>query len=254
MQVCDANGVCSGSVYSDPNAACQSFGSGPIGNAPGAHSDKLSGTSCTVTQCYADGTCVTTVHDLITGLPVGSSTTTPPPTPASGVPSTTTPTTTPSSGVPSTTPTTTPSSGVPGTGSGGGTSSGSGGSGGGTSSGSGTGSGTSPTASPASATPATDICVTDPTSNPQLCFGAAPASDVIPTSAPVFDNAPVPFLSATGCPADITFTVDLPYIGFNQTYSISYAPFCNFASTVRPLFLALGAISAAIIFVAGLTL
>ena len=135
--VCDANGVCTGNVFSDANAACQSHGTGPIGNGPGAHIDKLTGNSCASTQCFSNGSCTTTTYDLTSGLPVGSPTTTPPPTPASGVP-TTTPTTTPSSGVPTTTPTTTPSSGVSGTGSGGGSTSG-----GGTATFSGGGTGTS---------------------------------------------------------------------------------------------------------------
>lgn len=58
------------------------------------------------------------------------------------------------------------------------------------------------------------------------------------------------FAENNNCPAAVEYTINMPIIG--GTRSISWQPFCDWALDMRPLILALGAISAAFIFVAGI--
>lgn len=88
----------------------------------------------------------------------------------------------------------------------------------------------------------------DVTSN----LGSVPAAEDIPSEILTLSSSPVSFATAAGCPAPITFNINLPHL--NQTYNIGFEPFCDLASILRPIFLALGAITAAFIFAAGLTI
>ncbi len=58
------------------------------------------------------------------------------------------------------------------------------------------------------------------------------------------------FAENNTCPAAVEYTINMPIIG--GTRSISWQAFCDWALDMRPLILALGAISAAFIFVAGI--
>jgi hypothetical protein len=79
-------------------------------------------------------------------------------------------------------------------------------------------------------------------------LGSAPTSELVPHTTPTFTATPVIFASAAGCPAPISFTV------YGHDYFISYQPFCDFSSNIRTLFLALAAVTAAMIFAAGMTI
>lgn len=93
--------------------------------------------------------------------------------------------------------------------------------------------------------PAASICADEE-------LGAPPAPEMLASSAPVFTVSSVAFSSVAGCPAPQTFTITgLPFI--SKVYSISWQPFCDMANTLRPIFLALAAITAVFIF-AGVTI
>lgn len=116
---------------------------------------------------------------------------------------------------------------------------------------------TNPIADYCSANPTADICkkVTCDPLKDASCLGAAPAPDTIPTVNPTFydpSTNTVPFAQVNSCPAeqDYPFSVS----GRTFTFKVDWQPWCNFASTVKPIFLALGAVLAAFIFAAGLTL
>jgi hypothetical protein len=79
-------------------------------------------------------------------------------------------------------------------------------------------------------------------------LGSAPTSELVPHTTPTFTATPVIFASAAGCPAPVSFTV------YGHDYFISYQPFCDFSSNIRTLFLALAAVTAAMIFAAGMTI
>jgi hypothetical protein len=79
-------------------------------------------------------------------------------------------------------------------------------------------------------------------------LGSAPTSELVPHTTPTFTATPVIFASAAGCPAPVAFTV------YGHDYFISYQPFCDFSSNIRTLFLALAAVTAAMIFAAGMTI
>lgn len=86
--------------------------------------------------------------------------------------------------------------------------------------------------------------IKSPWEDPVDTLGAIPGDDVLPTEAPEFTYTPEVFTSSAGCPAPITYSIGF---GIGQK-SISFQPFCDFAATVRPLFIAMGAIAAFIIF------
>lgn len=128
-----------------------------------------------------------------------------------------------------------------GTGTGGGTGTGAGSPGG--ESGSGTGATGGTTA--ASAIDWTDVPST---------LGHVPGAVSIPTSTPTFQFTTVAFSTVAGCPAPVSFNVTLPQVGFNRQFEISYQPLCDVATWLRPIFIALAAVAAAMIFAAGLTI
>lgn len=80
---------------------------------------------------------------------------------------------------------------------------------------------------------------------PVLDWSVQPTSETLPVKSFTASYAPVPFLAATGCPAPVKLTF------FGNTHDISYAPMCDLMTTLAPIFLTLGAISAALIFMAG---
>jgi len=96
-----------------------------------------------------------------------------------------------------------------------------------------------------------------------LNSGTTPPSNIPPVSGGTFDYAlpasgsiektsvpvtfvPTVFAAPGGCPAPITFVM------YGKEYSISYTPACSLMSAVSPIFLALGAAAAALIFAKGL--
>jgi len=103
---------------------------------------------------------------------------------------------------------------------------------------------------PAAKVTVTDFCELHPNSSTCQDLGAAPAQESLPTSAPTFDTASVAFSSSSVCPVPINFHIGVGFI--NSDYSISFQPFCDVAAQLRPIFLAIGAISAAFIFAAGI--
>ncbi|MDP2144406.1 MAG: virulence factor TspB C-terminal domain-related protein [Gallionella sp.] len=86
--------------------------------------------------------------------------------------------------------------------------------------------------------------IKSPWADPVETLGAVPGDEAIPTESPQFTYTPEVFASSAGCPAPIVYSIGF---GIGQK-SISFQPFCDFATTVRPLFLAMGAIAAFIIF------
>jgi hypothetical protein len=69
-----------------------------------------------------------------------------------------------------------------------------------------------------------------------------PTGETIPKTDPGITFSPIPFAAPTGCPASVTFEI------FGRTFAVSYTPFCDFLTTINPLIVGLGAVSAAIIF------
>jgi hypothetical protein len=99
-----------------------------------------------------------------------------------------------------------------------------------------------------SAVNATDFPFTDVASK----LGGIPSTETVSGVTPTFSTSAISFTAVTGCPADLTFTLTMTYIA--GTYHISFQPLCDLGTTLRPLFLALGAITAAFIFASGLTI
>ncbi len=84
-------------------------------------------------------------------------------------------------------------------------------------------------------------------------LGAAPAAESISSATPTFDaTTPLTFSSASGCPSDVAIPISASFL--THTYYISFTPMCDLATTLRPIFIALTAIAATIIFAAGLTI
>lgn len=90
--------------------------------------------------------------------------------------------------------------------------------------------------------------VSDTASAVSAVWEAVPAAEAVPHETPTFDIVPVSFASSSVCPAGIPLTF------YGHTYSISYQPLCDVAALVRPIFLAIAAITAAFIFASGLVI
>jgi len=97
-----------------------------------------------------------------------------------------------------------------------------------------------------------DFCKSNPMSpmckpSDEYELGDAPAAETLPSEEPVFSVSTVSFASVAGCPAPVSFEITgLPMI--SKSYSISWQPFCDVAAMLRPIFLAIAAITAAFIF------
>lgn len=83
---------------------------------------------------------------------------------------------------------------------------------------------------------------TPPITGPTLDWAIPNYGEKIGNQAVPVSFVPTVFAAPTGCPAPVTFTM------LGKSYSISYGPFCDLMATLAPLFLALGAAAAALIF------
>lgn len=98
------------------------------------------------------------------------------------------------------------------------------------------------------ATPAVDSSTTPPVTTPPSGIDwAIPATaGAIPKQVVPVTYTPTVFASPTGCPAPISFSM------FDKQYVIAYQPACDLMLTVAPIFLAIGAAGAALIFASAL--
>ena len=80
--------------------------------------------------------------------------------------------------------------------------------------------------------------------------GEPGSAEAIPnTNAPI-TYADVPFMTSGGCPAPLTISFSIS--GQSKSFVISYQPLCDLMTTLRPIFLALFAASAAFVFYDGI--
>jgi hypothetical protein len=84
------------------------------------------------------------------------------------------------------------------------------------------------------------------TEKPTIDWTIGASGEAIPSMAVPVNFTPTLFAAPTGCPAPVSFVM------FGKSYSISYGPFCDLMMTLAPIFLALGAAAAAMIFAEGL--
>lgn len=98
------------------------------------------------------------------------------------------------------------------------------------------------------AKPAIDTSTTPPVTTPPSGIDwAIPAtSDTIPKQVAAVTYTPTVFASPTGCPAPVSFFM------YGKQYAIAYQPACDLMTTVAPIFLAIGAAGAALIFASAL--
>lgn len=92
-----------------------------------------------------------------------------------------------------------------------------------------------------------DPCLTNPNRAGCALLGEPPAAEAIPSQDIPITVTPVPFASVAGCPSSLAFEA-------YGAKSISYQPMCDTMTTVRPLFLALASLTAAIVFMGALKL
>lgn len=85
----------------------------------------------------------------------------------------------------------------------------------------------------------------DGSDGPSLDWSVNDPGESVPKTAVEATYVPTVFASATGCPAPVSFEM------MGKTYNVAYSPFCDLMATVAPLFLALGAAAASLIFVKG---
>lgn len=91
-----------------------------------------------------------------------------------------------------------------------------------------------------------DPCNTDPTRAGCVRLGQPPNAETIPSQQVPVSWTNVVFSAPGGCPGA------LPYTMFGKTYLLPFDPMCDLMTTLRPLFLALGAAAAAYVFMEGL--
>lgn len=111
-----------------------------------------------------------------------------------------------------------------------------------------------PTKTDTGQTPTTDPTKTDcekyPTHIGCAEFGQAPAPEAIPTLSIPVSITPVMFAAPSGCPAPYMGSIDV--LTFHKPWSITFDAMCNLMTTLRLLFLAVGAAAAAWLFMEGL--
>jgi hypothetical protein len=83
---------------------------------------------------------------------------------------------------------------------------------------------------------------TPPSEGSSIDWSISGGGGEIPKQAVAVSYTPTIFAAPTGCPAPVSFSM------FGKQYAISYGPFCDLMTTVAPIFLALGAAAAALIF------
>lgn len=93
-----------------------------------------------------------------------------------------------------------------------------------------------------SATTLPPIAGSPPPAVPAIDWTVPGTGEQIPKLVVPVSFTPTIFAAPTGCPAPISFTV------FDKIYAISYQPACDLMMTLAPIFLALGAATAALIF------
>lgn len=91
-------------------------------------------------------------------------------------------------------------------------------------------------------------CVKNPKKVGCAQLDDAPTAEEIPKKDEPITFSPKVFASAAGCPASISIEA-----GFGVSDTLSFSPICEAATTVRPIFLAIGAIAATAIFMGAIT-
>ncbi len=112
--------------------------------------------------------------------------------------------------------------------------------------------GTTTTTSTSTAEPApeSDLCKLHPESAGCTPLGAAPVAETIPSLNVPVTITPISFAAPTGCPVPYSGTITV--LAFVKPWSFTFTPMCDLMTTLRPLFLALGAFAAAWLFMEGL--
>lgn len=103
---------------------------------------------------------------------------------------------------------------------------------------------TEATKPPAEAQPT--LCDLYPDSIMCSVFGDPPETPAIPRQDIPVTYTPLTFAGAGSCPSDVPFTI------FGKAFAIPWTPACDLMRTLAPIFLALGAAAAALIFMEGL--
>ena len=86
-----------------------------------------------------------------------------------------------------------------------------------------------------------------------LPVGDMPTAEAMPTKDAPISYAPTPFGGTAACPAGVPLDFTLPSSRFSKSTTLSYQPLCDVASGLAPIFLALFAASAAMIFYLGVS-
>lgn len=81
-------------------------------------------------------------------------------------------------------------------------------------------------------------------------LGAPPVAENLPNTDTPITYAPTAFTSSAGCPAPPTIAFNIA--GQSKSYTISYTPLCDLMTTMAPIFTALFAAAAALIFMDGI--
>ncbi len=105
---------------------------------------------------------------------------------------------------------------------------------------------TAPADKPAPTEPAQTDCDKQPNSIGCSAWGDGGTPPAIPQTNIAVTYTPLSFAGAGSCPADVTFAM------LGKSYAISWSPMCGLMQTLAPIFLALGAAAAALIFMDGL--
>lgn len=85
-----------------------------------------------------------------------------------------------------------------------------------------------------------------PADKPLIDWSMPGSSETLPSVGVPVSYTPTLFAAPTGCPAPVSFSM------MGKPYTIGYGPFCDLMATLAPIFLALGAAAAALIFAQGL--
>lgn len=93
-----------------------------------------------------------------------------------------------------------------------------------------------------------DLCKAHPDASGCIPLGTPPQPEAIPRQDVPVTYTPVEFASNASCPSPITYDLGR----FGGAKAISWQPMCDWLGTIRPLFLALGALACAWIFMESL--
>ena len=95
-----------------------------------------------------------------------------------------------------------------------------------------------------------DPCTANPGRAGCVSLGDAPAAEAMPTSSVPITYVPTMFAGSAACPAPVPLSFSIS--GVAKSFTISYQPLCDLMTILAPIFLALGAAGASIIFMQGL--